>query len=316
MRADGSLGVGAPTAGLSVITSGVSGGVLYTTPFNNTVSNVNADKQILSSYVSTNFSHPSSLILEICGPLNGCGSAAGYTAISTNPVTGTDYVPAPGVGNGTYTAYLGLFVSNADGAGVFTGSDFAVVTFGAFNVSNGHKNQTVALSLNSPNVTVQTALQLLLAPSGGGLTISSGSDFSANFGNVNGLGVGTASAGLTVITSGVSGGVIYSTPYQITPSFSSFSSTTSTVTVQVTTNFAHPNSLNVEDAASCCSAGSFKAIPTGLQTTITGTASSGTAITRYLGLFVSSANGAGVFPGTSGASGSDSATLTYNLTVP
>jgi len=310
------LGVGVPPAGTSVITAGVSGGVLYVTPFNNIVSGVSGSLQILSSYLPTNFTHSSNLVLEICGTSGGCGSAANYTPISTNPAVGTDYSPESGVGNGTYTAYLGLFVSNADGGGAYTGSDSAVLTVGTFNVSDGHKNQTQNLTLNSPNVTVQTAVQLLLATSGGGLTISPGSDFSANFGNVNGLGIGTASAGLTVITSGVSGGAIYSTPYQITPSFSSFGSTTGTVKMQVTANFAHTNTLTLEDAASCCSAGSFTAIPTASQTTITSTASSGTAITRYLGLLVSNANGAGAFPGTAGAGGSDSATVTYTMTVP
>ena len=301
------LGVGTLPSGWSVITAGVAGGVLYVTPFNNVVSNVNSDLQVLSSYVQTNFNHPSQLILEICGPFSSCGNAANYTPISLSPATGTDYVTSPGVGNGTYTAYLGLFVSNADGAGLYTGSDSAKVVFGTFNSSNGHLNQTANLTLNSPNVNLQTAVQLSLATSGGGLTISPGSDFSAVFGNVNAMGIAPG-AGLFV--SSVSGGVVYGTPYLLQPAFSTFSSTTATLTAYVSADFGHPGILELRDAGT--SGGPYSAVSkvSGSPTTLATSVSSGSAVIRYLGLFISNVNG-----GTS-YRGADNATLTCTLTVP
>ena len=45
-------------------------------------------------------------------------------------------------------------------------------------------------------------------------------------------------------------------------------------------------------------------------TTISSTAASGSALTRYLGMFVSTLNGAGAF------TGSDNVVLTYTVLVP
>jgi hypothetical protein len=135
-----------------------------------------------------------------------------------------------------------------------------------------------------------------------------------NFGNVNGLGLGTPSAGLTV--GSATGGVIYRTPYLIQPSFSSFLSTTASVRVYVSTDFLHPSALELRDAAA--SGGPYTAISklSGSPTSITSSASSGSTLTRYLGLFVSASSGPGAFPGTAGGSAPDSATLTYTLIVP
>jgi hypothetical protein len=75
-------------------------------------------------------------------------------------------------------------------------------------------------------------------------------------------------------------------------------------------DFAHPAILELRDAA--LAGGPYTAISkiAGAPTSLTTTAGSGTGLTRYLGLFVSNANGAGTF------TGADSATLTYTLTVP
>src|SRR5512146_1718934 len=68
--------------------------------------------------------------------------------------------------------------------------------FMAFLSSNA-KSAVISLSMSS-------------AP--GGVVISGTQPaYSAGYGNVNSLGVGTPAAGVTIITSGVSGGVIYST---------------------------------------------------------------------------------------------------------
>jgi hypothetical protein len=90
-----------------------------------------------------------------------------------------------------------------------------------------------------------------------GLPVSPGADFAMKFGNVNGIGVGPG-AGLSVVPS--AGGVIYSTPYLIQPSFSGFSSTTASVEVYVSVGFVHPGVLQLEDAAA--SGGPYNAIST------------------------------------------------------
>jgi hypothetical protein len=307
------LGVGTPGAGIAILTTGVTGGVFYTAPYDIVLSGLGAHKASVTVYVSTQFAHPTVLYLLSCYPSSGCTTGGSYATISTSAVSPTTVIASPGVANGTYIGSLALFVSNANGSGTFTGSDTATLTFTATDLTSG-ATSTVTLALNTPNETVETAVQLFLATASGGLTISPASDFSTNYGNANGLGVGTPSSGLTLVSA--AGGVIYSTPYQIEPSFSSFTSATGTVTVYVSTAFAHPNTLTLKDAAS--SGGPYTSISTSSSspTSISTTASSGSTITRYLGLLVASSNGAGAFPGTAGASGADGANLTYTLTVP
>jgi len=145
---------------------------------------------------------------------------------------------------------------------------------------------------------------MTLSTATGGLTVTPAADYSMNFGNVNGLGIGPA-AGLTTVS--VAGGKVYSTPYLLNPVFTDFTSTTATIKVALTTNFAHPVILQLDDSGS--SGGPFAQItPAALQ--ITNTAGDRSSITRYLGLFVSNTNGAGAF------TGSDTATLTFTMTVP
>src|SRR5262249_1134440 len=98
--------------------------------------------------------------------------------------------------------------------------------------------------------------------------------------------------------------------YLIQPAFSGFSFTTGKIEIHVNPNFAKSTILELDDASSCCAAGSFTALPTpsGGAAQIT-SASSGSSITRYLGLRVTKANGAG-------STGSDNATLIFTLTVP
>lgn len=306
------LGVGTPSGGVTVLTAGVSGGVLYTTPYNIVLSGLTGShKATVSAYVSSNFVNSAIFIVESCYPASGCAGGLSFTTISTNPLAPTSII-ASGQPNGTYTASLGLFVANTNGPGAYSGPDSATLTFLATESSG--PTSTVTLALSSPLENVQTAVQLLLATAPGGSTISPATDFSANFGNANGLGVGTPSPGLSILAS--SGGVIYTTSYLIQPSFSSFTSTTCSVNVYASTDFVHPTTLQLRDAAA--SAGPYTNISkvAATPTSITTTAASGSTITRYLGLFVSSASGAGAFPGTAGASGADSATLTYTLTVP
>lgn len=306
------LGVGVPGAGITTLTAGVTGGVLYTTPYSLIISGLTGTRTAtVDAYVPTNFAHPTILILRSCPYAGSCGSAASYTTISLVAGSRTPII-STGVRNGTYTAYLGLFVSATNGAGAFTGTDSASIIFRATRSTGG--TSTATLNLTNPIQNVQTAVRLLLSTAPGGLTVSPGADFAMYFGNVNGLGLGSPSPGLTVVSA--TAGVIYSTPYLTQPSFSSFLSTTASVKVHVSTDFLHPSALELRDAAA--SGGPYTAISklSGSPTLITSSASSGSTLTRYLGLFVSASSGPGAFPGTAGGSAPDSATLTYTLIVP
>jgi hypothetical protein len=298
------MGIGTAGSGVSVMTTGVSGGVLYTTPFNMVVTGVTSliVGVDIKAHVSSAFSHPSVLGLRICYPAATCTSAASYTTISSNAGAPSDVLAF--VPNGTYVASLGLFVSNTNGATAYSGLDAATVTFRALTLGLVALD-TDTLTLNSPNVNVQTALRLLLAAAGG-LAIPTGSDFTAAFGTVNGLGIGPA-AGLSVTT--VAGGVLYSTPYAIQPTFAGFSSTTGTVTVHVSVDFAHPTILELRHSSNNISYSPISkllASPTSISSTMT----SGSSLTRYLGLFVSSLSGPSAF------TGADSATLRFTLVIP
>lgn len=298
------LGVGTPGTGVTVITGGVANGALYTSPYNITVSGFAASAQIsVTAYVVSNFTHPTVLIAKSCQTGVSCTSAGNFTTLSTNSLLPTQVTSSNLANGGTATATIGIFVSSTNGSGTFTGSDTVSITFTATNTSNGN-TATTTLSIA---ITVQEAVKLQLSTATGGLTISPASDYSANYGSVNGLGISPA-AGLTVVAA--SGGTIYSTPYVITPAFSSFSSTTGSVKAYVSANFAHSAILALNDASVV--GGPYNAISnsSGSPTVFTTSAASAAAITRYLGLFVSNANGSSAF------TGSDTATLTYSLTVP
>jgi hypothetical protein len=73
------------------------------------------------------------------------------------------------------------------------------------------------------SATVQTAVQLNISTGTGGATVSGSNAtglFSIGFGNVNGLGLGTPSAGVTVVADG--SGALYKTPINLTPVYSGF----------------------------------------------------------------------------------------------
>jgi hypothetical protein len=147
---------------------------------------------------------------------------------------------------------------------------------------------------------------LQLSTAIGGLAVTAASDYAMNFSTVNGLGIGPV-AGLN--TTSASGGYIYHTPYTISPVFTDFTSAVGTVKVYVSTNFAHPTIFTLQDSATAGSGYSAISTSSGAPTQITAGAQDRTPITRYLGLFVSNANGIPVFA-------TDTATLTYTLTVP
>jgi hypothetical protein len=296
------LGIGTPSAGVTVIP--LTTGALYYTPYKLT-GTVNGNHSIrVMGLIKTNFTHSAALVLQSCPSNSACNTSGAFSAMSTTtsviivPNTPTNNQPV------TATAALGIFVPDNNGAGAFTGTDTASITLTLLD-ENNNKVANAEIDLNSPNgETVQTAVQLTLGTATGGLTISPSSDYAANYGNVNGLGIGPG-AGLTTVS--VAGGTVYSTPYLINPVFADFSSTTATIQEALTTNFAHPAILQLDDASAL--GGPFSQLTT-TPLTITTTGADRSSITRYLGLFVSNSNGAGAF------TGADNATITFTMTVP
>ena len=296
------LGIGTPATGVSVIP--LTTGALYFTPYTLTGAANGNHIVTVSAVIKTNFTHSAALQLESCPSNSACNTSGAFSAMSTT----TAVTVMPGTANNnqpvTVTAGLGIFIPDNDGASAFTGTDTASITLTLLD-ENNNKIATAEIDLNSPTgETVQNAVQFTLGTATGGLTISPATDYAANYGNVNGLGIGP-SAGLT--TTSVAGGTVYATPYLLNPAFGDFSSTTATIKVTLSTNFAHPTVLQLDDSSS--SGGPFTQITT-TALTITTSAADRSSITRYLGLFVSNANGAGVF------TGSDTATLTFTMTVP
>jgi hypothetical protein len=300
------LGIGAQQSGLTLTV--LSNGALYFTPFQVRFQGLGgSQKASLTAYVSTNFAHPLAQVIQDCPNTATCTISGGYGVMST--VQGAPSAVATNLGNVTVTSGIGIFVPDNNGAGAFNGVDnTAIVTYVMRDVSNNQILQTATWSFNAtPNNTVQDAVQLTLATAIGGLTVTPQSDYSMSFGNVNGLGFGPA-AGLTTVAA--AGGVVYSTPYLLQPVFADFTSTTGTIKVFVSTNFAHPTVLQLRDSAAGAGPYNNIGLTAGTATQITNTAADRGSITRFLGLFVSNVNGATSFRG------NDSATLTFTLTVP
>jgi hypothetical protein len=170
---------------------------------------------------------------------------------------------------------------------------------------------------------VQKAVQLTLstgtvAASHCAVAAGGGTDYSMNFGTVDGLGINAGNCNkFSPTTPGVSNAVYWS-DYTLTPVFSSQSVSTNTITAQVTTTFGGvangtTNLIIVRDTANSstlpASAASFSNMGSASADTIATNATNGTAITRYIGIAVTPANGASVL------TGNQSATVTFTLTV-
>ena len=300
------LGIGTPAAGVTMIP--LNNGALYLTTYSLFVHGGLPAGQngYVTAYMSTNFGHPVALIMQSCPSSSSCNAAAQFSNMSTNAGAQTTVIAQPGIAKGqTVTAGLAIFVPDNNGASAFSGADSAVITFTMINNNTNAVIETLTLSLNNPNETLQSAVRLTLGTAGGGVTITPAADYTMSFGNVNGLGI-SPGAGLTV--NSAAGGVVYSTPYLLQPAFADQTATVATIKVALTTNFVHPAVLKLNDAAAIN--GPFTQI-TVAPITITATAANRSTITRYVGLFVSNTNnGAGFF------TGADNATLTFTLTVP
>jgi hypothetical protein len=191
------------------------------------------------------------------------------------------------------------------------------IATGAFAATDAVNTSTISPTLQV-SVTVQKAIRLTLSQgvAAGACAVNTASDYSMSFGNVDALGITTPTCGskFTPATPGVSPAAYY-TDYQLTPVFSGQSSTSATVTAYVSSNFATlSNVLSVVQANSAPgNIGALSAMSTnsGAPTAVGSSLVNGVAITRYIGVSVQPTNSTSAT-----VSGSDSATVTYTMTVP
>lgn len=147
------------------------------------------------------------------------------------------------------------------------------------------------------SATAETAVTLTIAtgPSGAAVEPDGAGAFSVSFGNVNGLGIGTPAANVTVKKSG--GGATYTTPITVTPAFSGFDGNTATVKVYQDSSTSSDSQLAAREGGS---EGGVDSVPAaaGSANTVSASALSGSGITRYVGVFVSNVNGGSKVVGT------------------
>lgn len=179
---------------------------------------------------------------------------------------------------------------------------FVIVTFAALLCSSVETRAQVLVRLQ---VDVSTAP--------GGATVNgqtgllSTGVFDVNLGNVNGLGIGSRPAGVSIARG--SSGTLYSTPILITPIWTCVV-TCPTGTITLWLDAAQGTSAGRDAVREGSSPGSVMPVNASPPKTITTAASNGVSITRYVGLFVSNANGAGR------VSGAMTARVVYQISIP
>jgi hypothetical protein len=136
--------------------------------------------------------------------------------------------------------------------------------------------------------TVVPALYLQISSASGGAAVTSTTGPPStgvsvlDFGTVNGLGTGSPAAGVSVETTDQNG-ALYTTPITLTPYFSGLSSTTATITVVLDPSSNLGSTAVLYEGSSGATASTISTTAPGF---ITSTATSGTHIRRYLGLFI------------------------------
>lgn len=148
----------------------------------------------------------------------------------------------------------------------------------------------------------RSSVQLNISTGSGGATVSGSNStglFSLNFGNVNGLGLGTPAAGISVVAD--ASGALYKMPINLTPVYSNFSFN-QRATIEVEQDAAGDTQMPREGNSSISSAST---VSTTTQAPVASGLTSGTAVQRYVGMYVSRTE----------AAGAKSATLIYTITV-
>ena len=160
-------------------------------------------------------------------------------------------------------------------------------------------NDTTTSNLEM-TATVQTAVQLNISTGTGGATVSGNSAtglFSIAFGNVNGLGLGTPTAGVTVVVD--SSGALYKTPINLTPVYSGFDTETADITVEAGTS--GNEDLAREGNSGISSASTVSASPV----SVISNAASDSNNERFVGFYIPRSE----------VTGAKTATLIYTITV-
>lgn len=151
------------------------------------------------------------------------------------------------------------------------------------------------------NATVQTSVQLNIATGSGGSTVSGSHAtglYSVEFGNINGLGTGTPSTGVTKAID--ASGTLYTTPISLTPVYSGFTTETATITVM---QDAAGNTSMAREGATASIAGAV--VSTTVPGAVASSRASGVAFERFVGMYAARTEAAGV----------KQATLIYTVTV-
>jgi hypothetical protein len=117
------LGIG-PGAGLTPVAQ--AGGIIYSTPYNllPIFTGFGSTSSTINACVNTTFTHSTVLVLKS----SSTGAAGTFANISTTCGTATSLTSSAG-DRSTITEYLGLFVSNVNGATAFVGLDNASLTY-------------------------------------------------------------------------------------------------------------------------------------------------------------------------------------------
>ena len=160
--------------------------------------------------------------------------------------------------------------------------------------------------------TVQTALNLEISTHGSGadVTGTAGSGaFGLNFGNVNGLGLGTPATSVT--KTAATGGFLYTTPIVLTASYSGFAPATASIKVyQPAADGAAAVDMAREGGSASIESGTLPASAV-TATAFNAAVTNGQAITRYVGVLVHNSNA-----GANNEAGTRTMHLVYTISVP
>ena len=192
---------------------------------------------------------------------------------------------------------------------------FSTAAFaGTQNTGTNTVSPTLQISVN-----IQKAIRLTLGTGTAAVThcavtpTGGTPDYTMSFGTVDALGINAGNCNLFAPANPGVDNAIYWSDYNLTPMFTSQSTTNNTITAQVTTNFTAANASVVRDSANSstvpASAAQFTAMGVGSADTIVTNQASGTAATRFIGVAIAPTNGAGTL------TGAQAATVTFTLTV-
>lgn len=186
----------------------------------------------------------------------------------------------------------------------------ALFTFAGIAAAQGPvANSSSTTSNLAVSANFQTALQLDISQAVGGVTVGgSAGTYTLEFGNVNGLGIGSPAANVT--KAAASGGYLYTTPIELTPAFSGFSVATASITVEQDASDDAGSQAAIREGSSASIASSTVALSGSSATPFTTSATNGTAITRYLGIYVPNNNNS-----TAANAGARSINLIYTISV-